>query len=160
MKRVYLPFVSLLFFFACKKSVNTSIDLTAFLQAASTDSTEIVGSWTLIATRHYNLSANVNTGWRTQDTTQQKVVVDFGADSTFTYNNNYAWPAENYNRYYLDTALYAGHPVFRIYSTLVPIANVAEPHVVARLQNYKAMIITYMGIDAGDEELYAHNGFR
>jgi hypothetical protein len=155
MKGTYLVIVLILFLWGCKKSITASMDLSAMFQSLPTDSTDILGDWILIATRHYCVPANADTSWKQQDTTQSKIIVDFNSDYSFTYTANYKWQRQSYNRYnYLDTAFYANYPVFHIYSSQMIIGNAPNPFVSARQVNFKSMIITYMGVDAGDEELY------
>ena len=162
MKRIYLVLAIPFFLISCKKSVTPAIDLTSFLQPGPTDSAEITGSWTLIGSRHYDVPSITDTAWQPQDTMQGKVVVDFGPDSIFSYNNNYVWQAQDFNRYsYLDTGFYTDHPAFRIYGTQLPAGNIANPPTFARLVNRSSLIITYMGIDTGDQELYTQAaGYR
>jgi len=155
MKQISLALAIPFFLFACKKSVTPAIDLTSFLQPGPTNSAEIRDSWTLIGSRHYGVPAITDTAWKPQDTIQGKVVVDFRSDSIFSYNNNYVWRAQGFNRYsYLDTAFYAVHPAFRIYASQLPAGNIAYPPTFARLVNHNSLIITYMGIDTDDQELY------
>ena len=156
MKLIFLALAIPFLLFACKKSVTAPTDFNKFLQQSSTDSSEIDGSWILIATRHYSVPNNPDSSWKPQDTTQAKVVVDFSADSIFTYNNNYPRQALGYNRYsYLDTAFYASNPAFRVYATQPPSGNIGCLPTFARLLNPNVLVITYMGVDTGDEELYA-----
>lgn len=157
MKRVYPAFAISMLLFACRPSVIAPSDLNSLLKPGITDSTGISGHWILMATRHYSVPNNTDTNWTQIDTTHARAVIGFSADSIFTYNNNYTYQARDYNRYnYLDTGFYASAPAFRIFASLLPAGEVVSPPTFARLLNADALIITYMGVDAGEEELYVH----
>ena len=157
MKRVYRALAIFIFFFSCRPSVTVPYDLKVLLKPGVTDSTKILGNWILIATRHYSVPNNTDTNWKPTDTTSARAVIGFSSDSIFTYNNNYTYPAQGYDRYnYLDTGIYASDPAFRIYAAPPPTGDVPHLPAFGRLLNADALIVTYMGVDAGEEDLYVH----
>jgi hypothetical protein len=131
--------------------------LNQLLKPGITDSSGISGSWILIAVRHYSVPNNTDTSWGLIDTIDSKAVIGFSLDSIFTYNSNYSYQAQDYDRYnYLDTGIYASDPAFRIFATRPPTGAVPHLPSFARLLNADALVITYMGVDTGVEELYVH----
>ena len=157
MKRVYPALAISIFLFSCRPSVIAPYDLNLLLKPGIADSAGISGSWILIATRHYSVPNNTDTNWKQIDTTQAKAVIGFSLDSIFTYNNHYTYQAQDYDRYnYLDTGIYASDPAFRIFATRPPTGAVPHLPSFARLLNADALVITYMGVDTGVEELYVH----
>ena len=157
MKRVYPALAISIFLFSCSPSVTAPQNLNSLLKPGITDSAGISGSWILIATRSYRVPNNTDTSWKPIDTTQARAVVGFSSDSLFTYNNHYTYPAQDYDRYnYLDTGIYASDPAYQIYAAPLPTGELISPPTFGRLLNANALIITYMGVDSGVEELYVH----
>jgi hypothetical protein len=155
MKKMYLVLAIPVLFLACNKSVTPGNDLSSYLVKGPTDSLDIVGNWILIASRHYNVNNFSDTAWTTADTVHDKVVIEFAVNDVFSYNDKYSHKDEQLDLYrYLDSGVYKNDPAFYIYALAPSTGFIFSPPTFGRLQNQQALIITYMGIDAGDEELY------
>ena len=152
MKRLIITTIVSLAFLACHKNVTP--DLTKYLRQEPTVSRAIGGTWILIATRHFSAVFQGDTNWTPRDTWLSKVTINFGIDSLFTYNENYLWQAQQFDRWFQVVSMYTQNPVFSIYASKPPGGNVARPPAQARLQNTEALIVTYMGVDTDEQELY------
>jgi hypothetical protein len=153
-KRLIITLIASLAFWACNKNVIPVYDLAKYLKQEPTVSRAIGGRWILIATRHNSAVFGGDTTWKTRDTVNSKVTITFGIDSLFTYNENYLWQAQQFDRWFQVVGIYTQNPVFSIYASNPPGGNIARPPTFATLQNTEALIVTYMGVDTNDQELY------
>ena len=146
-RKIGILIIAAAVFFSCKKSDNFS----SALKPGPTDTAEIVGSWTLLASRIGFAVGNHDTSWKTPAGTPSTVV--FAASGAFTAYNNYVYKEEQYDRYSPDTTLLTGTQ-FQLIATVPPTGNVPIYHGHVQMVNKDALIITYMGVDYSPQELY------
>jgi hypothetical protein len=110
----------------------------------------VTGSWKLMAFRSYSYPPRIDTSWIDVNSINP-VIIKFSNDSNFYYSGNYRWKMEDYNRYaQIDSLNY------RIYSTNPPSSGDFPhyPSVFVKKISPFEIRLTYMGVDAGEEEKY------
>jgi hypothetical protein len=132
--------------FSCKKNVSLPQD--------GKGAQSVTGSWKLIAVRSYSFPPRVDTSWQVVNTLHP-VIIKFSNDSNFSFSNNYRWKMEDYDRYVQIDSL-----DFRIYSSIPPSSGDFPhyPSVFVKKNSPYEIRLTYMGIDAGEEEKYVYVG--
>jgi len=118
------------------------------------NSTEsIIGHWSLVAERSYSIPVNPDPNWQSVDKSNI-VTVEFSNDSTFSYNSNYYFAMDNYDRFTIIDSV-----DFRIYSTSPPDSGNFPfyPSVFVKMITANELELTYMGIDAGEQEKYTYS---
>ncbi|HVS95663.1 MAG TPA: hypothetical protein VHE54_04225 [Puia sp.] len=144
MRNLNMLAIAVVVFFSCRKST----DLSRALQPGLTDTTEIVGNWTLQASRIGFAIGNYDTSWRPATT---HATIAFSSSGVFSSDGGYVYKNEQYDRYRWDST---GGGVFQLIATVVPSGNFPIYHATVRLVNKDALVVTYMGVDYTPEELY------
>ena len=132
---------------SCKKN-------DSFVDPYCNNSTEsIIGHWSLVAERSYSIPVNPDPNWQSVDKSNI-VTVEFSNDSTFSYNSNYYFAMDNYDRFTIIDSV-----DFRIYSTSPPDSGNFPfyPSVFVKMITANELELTYMGIDAGEQEKYTYS---
>ncbi len=150
-----------LLFMACKKDqAPTGTNITFQVPAPGpSDSTDIIGHWELVASRLRFSVLKPDTSWGPADTVHARTIISFTAGKVFSYNSNYVWSAQQYDRY--KTVVPAGLVHFSIYATVLPTGNIGVYQSVTVQQiNKDALLISYMSTDIARQEIYvrAPNG--
>jgi hypothetical protein len=110
----------------------------------------VTGSWKLSTFRSYSYPPRIDTSWIDVNPINP-VIIKFSNDSNFYYSGNYRLKMEEYNRYtQIDSLNY------RIYSTIPPSSGDFPhyPSVFVKKISPIEIRLTYMGVDAGEEEKY------
>ena len=146
MKRIYFIIGLLILLFSCRKSNSLSDP------ECNNPFGNISGKWALSAKRSYSIPGN-DTSWLSVDK-GDRVIIEFAKDSVFSYNVNYIWKMENYDRFTKTDSL-----DFRIYSSNPP-ASGNFPHfpsVFVKMITVNEIELIYMGVDAGEDEKYIYS---
>jgi hypothetical protein len=156
MKKLLIFFSVPLFLLACKKD-QTASGINSYLKEGATDTTEIIGTWKLVALRALAFP-HPDTNWVLADPFLQQVLIGFSADRTFTFNDNYSFKNQLYDRYTTNdpTSYKYDSANFRLLATVTPTFDngpiYRSPAV--RQINPNTLLITYMGVDYTPQELY------
>lgn len=142
MQKMALWMMAAAVFFSCKKGEGIR------LVPGPTDSTEIVGSWQLEASRIGFAVANKDTSWKPAGAS---ATIAFASSGVFSSDGGYAYKDEQYDRYAYDST--AGGQ-FMLTATVVPSGNFPIYHAMVRLVNKDQLVISYMGVDYTPQELY------
>ena len=155
MKTMFIFLLLPLLFTACKKDhspTDTNNQLTFHVPAPGpSDSTDITGQWVLVASRLRFSVLKPDTNW--VPVADANTIISFAADKVFSYNSNYAWSAQQYDRY--KTVVSAGLVSFSIYATVLPTGNIGiYQSVVVQQINKDALLVSYMSTDIEKQEIY------
>ncbi len=135
-----------LLLFSCKKN--------GALYPGSKGTQSVTGFWKLNAARTYSFPPRIDTSWQEVNTINP-IIIEFSNDSNFSFSGNYRWKMEDYNRYEKIDSLN-----FRIYATNLPSSGDFPhyPSVFVKKISPNEIRLTYMGVDAGEEEKYVYVG--
>ena len=161
MKRIALLLLVSVVFFACKKNQVAADELADYFHPGKTDSSAVIANWKLIASRVRFAIVYPDTSWVLADGPAAGSVIGFTADKVFTFNENYAWKQQQYDRYRtIGRNEYNPDSVnFRIYATIPPTGNFGiYQSVTVKQLNKDALLISYMSTDISKQELYARDG--
>ncbi len=145
MRKIGVMAIVVVVFFSCKKNENFS----AALKPGQTDTSEIVGSWSLEASRIGFAVGNKDTSWKAANTA---ATIRFSSAGSFTSDAGYAYTYEQYDRYAFDSS--AVGEFFMLTATVAPAGNFPNYHARVQLINKDALVISYMGVDYTPQELY------
>lgn len=144
MQKIGWMFIAAVALFSCKKNE----DFSAQLKPGPTDTAEIVGSWSLEASRTGFSLIDKDTTWKAAGT---PATITFSTAGVFSADGGYAYKDQQYDRYIFDSTLIAD---FMLIATVVPSGNFPLYHGMVKLVNKDALIVTYMGVDLSYQELY------
>ena len=147
MQKLYLVLGFSILLFSCKKSD----PVTGTNCKNPTGS--IIGHWSLVANRSYSIPVNPDPSWQTVDKSNV-VTIEFSKDSSFSYNTNYYFAMDNYDRFTIIDSVDV-----RIYSTNPPGGGNFPhyPSVSVKMNTTDEIVLTYMGVDAGEQEKYTYS---
>ena len=147
MQKLYLVIGFSILLFSCRKSDPVMASNCNNLAGS------IIGHWDLVANRFYSVPGNPDPSWHPVDKSNA-VTIEFSTDSSFSYNANYNFTMNDYNRFtVIDSA------DLRIYTTSPPPGGNFPhyPSVFVKMNTPNEIVLTYMGVDAGLQEKYTYN---
>jgi len=133
MKRTVVILVCILSIFSCKKQSSSG-------HSCYVDYATVVGQWKLSAINNYSVPRNY-TNWQPVLTNQQ-AIIEFTADSLFTYDDLFSWKGDG-----LDRLKKSGN-----YLTIT--SNSAVFPITVALTNPNELILTHNEIDAGQAQKF------
>ena len=142
MKRKYLSLSLFFLLAACHK---TDAPCSTCNSNCSHHNGDISGNWLLKMSGSYSYPNSPNPNWEISNP-NNPVHITFSNDSVFSFNSNYFWKDEHYDRFKIidsaDFIIYSSNPFF----------NHPVP---GKILNSKEIQLTYMGVDAGTVEKYS-----
>ncbi len=142
MKRIYLSLFVFLLLAACNKTDTTCSNCNS---NCSHQNGDIIGNWFLEMSGSYSYPDSPNPNWE-KSNPNNPVHITFDSDSIFSFNTNYYWKAEQYDRFKIidsaDFIIYSSNPIF---------SHPAS----GKILNSKEIQLTYLGVDRGTVEKYS-----